>query len=125
MSTFPQGAGAPSNTHWEATTSADNETQEQDEIYNASDKENDSLHDDLHDDLDDDLGGTLVKVETPEQVPAQVDQFGDPPESPEEFQVEFVKQQGITGFMQKVIVSRVTRASSKFRKADKGCIRPG
>lgn len=117
MFTFPQGAGAPSNTHWEATISADNETKEQEEIYDESDQEKDNVNDDL----DDDLGGTPVRVETPEQVPAQVDQFGDPPESPEEFQEE----QGITGFMIKVMVSQVTRASSKFGKADKGCIRPG
>ncbi|KAK7740267.1 hypothetical protein SLS63_001467 [Diaporthe eres] len=98
MSTIPKGAGAPPNTHWEATTSAENETKEQDDIYDASDEEKG----DLDDGLDDDLGGTPVKVETPEQVPAQVDQYDDPPESPEEFRVEFVKEHGITGFMLKV-----------------------
>lgn len=121
MSAFPQGAGAPSNTHWEATTSAENDTKEQDDIYDASDEEKGNLDDDL----DDNLGGTPVKVETPEQVPAQVDQFDDPPESPEEFRVEFVKEHGITGFMLKVAVSQGSRASSRLHKADKGCIRAG
>ncbi|KAG6359998.1 hypothetical protein INS49_011054 [Diaporthe citri] len=89
MSTFNRGAGAPSNTNWAATTSPANETEEQDSIYDADEEK-------------DVLGGTPVKVKTPEQVPAQVDQYGDPPESPEEYRMEFVKENGITGFMLKV-----------------------
>ncbi|KAG6362648.1 hypothetical protein INS49_007740 [Diaporthe citri] len=84
---------APSNTKRKPTTSPENESEEQDNIHDASDEGKD------------DLCGTPIEVKTPEQTPAQVDQYGDPPESPEEFRMGCVKENGITGFMVKVAVN--------------------
>lgn len=116
MPAFTSGACAPSNPRWVPTTSPEPGVDEQDDPHHAADG------------ADDDLDHTLVddrRPKTPQQAPAQVDQFSDPPESPEEFRMEVVKEQGITGFMLKVAVSQVARASSGLHEADEGGVRAG
>lgn len=105
MSAFTRGgnaagnAGASTNGRWQTATSQDPKSQEQDDIYGVSDKEDDD---------------PPVKIATPKKAPAQVDQFSDPAESPEEFRMEHVKEQGITGFMVKLSVSQVSRVPSRL-----------
>lgn len=113
MPSLPSGAGVPSHTSWAPLANPESEEKEQDNIYDASDEE------------DDDLCGTPIQIKTPDRGPSQVDQYSNPPESPEEFRMEYVKENGITGFMIKVTVSQVATALSRFHKADEGCFRAG
>lgn len=100
MSSLPKGADVPSRTRWVRPAHPEPEEKEQDDIYDASDEE------------DDDLCETSVQIETPDLGPSQVDQYSNPTESPEEFRMEYVKENGITGFMTKVSVSQVATALS-------------
>lgn len=100
MSSLPKGAEVPSRTRWVRPAHPESEEKEQDVIYDAPDEEDDDLH------------GTPVQIKTPDQGPSQVDQYSNPPESPEEFRMEYVKENGITGFMTKVSVSQVATALS-------------
>lgn len=94
MSTFTRSASASPDGRREPDTRSEHEDEEQENLYDEEDEE------------EDDLCGTPVRVKTPEQAPAQVDQYSDPPESPSEFRMEYVKENGVTGFMLKVAVSQ-------------------
>lgn len=102
MSTFTRGDSAPSHTRQKLDTRPEHEAQEQEVLYDASDEK------------EDDLSGTPVRVKTPEPTPTQVDQYSDPPESPSEFRMEYVKENGITGFMLKVAVSQICQSLVKI-----------
>lgn len=56
------------------------------------------------------IGGYLPT----EQIDAEVDQYSDPPESPDEYRSEFVKEEGLAGFMSKVAVSQIAQAPWGF-----------
>lgn len=114
MSSSSHGADAPSNANFEQTATPETQAKEQDDGYDASNEDYDHLY------------GPSVRARgnnTTEQVPGQVDQFADPIEAPEEFNMEYVRSQGITGFMVKVSVSQVFIASSRCHRTERCCNR--
>lgn len=112
MSTFTRSASASPDGRREPDTRSEHEDEEQENLYD----EEENLYDE-EDEEENDLCGTPVRVKTPEQAPAQVDQYSDPPESPSEFRMEYVKENGVTGFMLKVAVSQTRQSLIKIPKS--------
>ncbi|KAL1884093.1 hypothetical protein Daus18300_000204 [Diaporthe australafricana] len=106
MSTFTNGAIASPKKRRKLMPTPDPKLDDENDLAEAPklDEDNDMTEPPKPDE-DNDLTEAPVKVGgylPPEQIDAEIDQYSDPPESPDEYSSEVVKQQGLGGFMSKV-----------------------